>query len=195
MRYAKEHKAETRQKILTAAARLFREFGYDGVGVDAIMAEAGLTAGGFYAHFPSKQALFTEALATALESREKLWAAKNALQPGEKSLRLMINSYLSRTHRSSVAEGCPLPALTPDVARADQATRANYERRLLQVLREIESFLTKDKPDKSDKKDTALALLAQLVGGLMLARAVNDEQLSDHILKACRQAAFKISEE
>jgi TetR/AcrR family transcriptional repressor of nem operon len=195
MRYAKEHKAETKQKILTAAARLFREFGYDGVGVDAIMAEAGLTAGGFYAHFPSKQALFAEALVMALEPKEPLWATKNILQSGEKSLRLMINSYLSRTHRSRVAEGCPLPVLTPDVARADQSTRANYEEKLLQILREIESFLTKDEPARPASKDTALALLAQLVGGLMLARAVNDEQLSDRILKACRQAALKISED
>jgi TetR/AcrR family transcriptional repressor of nem operon len=193
MRYGEEHKAKTRQKILTAAARLFREFGYDGVGVDAIMAEAGLTAGGFYAHFPSKRALFDEALATAL-------AASNATQPAAKStgadeagqLRLTIKSYLSRQHRDQIADGCPLPALTPDAARGGEASRENYERQLLQYVKRLEALLP---AGAAARRDIALALMAQLVGGLMLARAVKDERLSDRILKACRQAALKLGEE
>ena len=193
MRYAQEHKAKTRQKILKAAARLFREFGYDGVGVDAIMAEAGLTAGGFYAHFSSKRALFDEALATALEASKATHAAAKgagaASADDAGQLRLTIKSYLSRQHRDQVADGCPLPALTPDAARGGEASRANYERQLLQYVNRLEALLPEG---AAGRRDIALALMAQCVGGLMLARAVKDERLSDRILKACRQAALKL---
>ena len=193
MRYGQEHKAKTRQKILKAAARLFREFGYDGVGVDAIMAEAGLTAGGFYAHFPSKRALFDEALATAVAgSNAPQSAVKSASVDEAGQLRLMIKSYLSRQHRDQVADGCPLPALTPDAARGGEASRANYERQLLQYVKRLEALLPEG---AAARRDIALALMAQCVGGLMLARAVKDERLSDRILKACRQAALKLGEE
>ena len=193
MRYAKDHKAETKRRILTAAARLFREFGYDGVGVDAIMAEAGLTAGGFYAHFPSKRALFDEALTTAVEGSNATQAAvKSASADEAGQLRLTIKNYLSRQHRDQIADGCPLPALTPDAARGGEASRANYERQLLQYVKRLEALLSGSTPAK---RNTALALMAQCVGGLMLARAVKDEQLSDRILKACRKAALKLGEE
>jgi TetR/AcrR family transcriptional repressor of nem operon len=195
MRYAKEHKAETRQKILKAAARLFREFGYDGVGVDAIMAEAGLTAGGFYAHFPSKRALFDVALATALatgKAAQTARAMKSAESDEVGRLRLMIKNYLSRQHRDQVADGCPLPALTPDAARGGEASRENYERQLLQYVKRLEALLPEG---AAARRDTALALMAQCVGGLMLARAVKDERLSDRILKACRQAALKLGDD
>jgi TetR/AcrR family transcriptional repressor of nem operon len=193
MRYGQEHKAKTRQKILKAAARLFREHGYDGVGVDAIMAKAGLTAGGFYAHFPSKRALFDEALATALEgSNATQAAAKSASVDEAGQLRLMIKNYLSRQHRDRVADGCPLPALTPDAARGGETSRENYERQLLQYVDRLEALL----PEGTvARRDTALALMAQCVGSLMLARAVNDERLSDRILKACQQAALKLGDD
>jgi TetR/AcrR family transcriptional repressor of nem operon len=195
MRYGEEHKAKTRQKILRAAARLFREFGYDGVGVDAIMAEAGLTAGGFYAHFPSKRALFDEALATALatgKAARTTAALKSAESDEAGRLRLMIKSYLSRQHRDQVADGCPLPALTPDAARGGETSRENYERQLLQYVKQLEALLP---AGATARRDTALALMAQCVGGLMLARAVNDERLSDRILKACQQAALKLGDD
>jgi TetR/AcrR family transcriptional repressor of nem operon len=195
MRYASEHKAKTRQKILKAAARLFREHGYDGVGVDAIMAEAGLTAGGFYAHFPSKRALFDEALATALatgKAAQTATALKSAESDEAGRLRLTIKSYLSRQHRDQVADGCPLPALTPDAARGGDVSRENYERQLLQYVKRLEALLS---GGAAARRDIALALMAQCVGGLMLARAVKDERLSDRILKACQQAALKLGDD
>ncbi|MBK9314534.1 MAG: TetR/AcrR family transcriptional regulator [Acidobacteria bacterium] len=197
MRYGQEHKAKTRRKILKAAARLFREFGYDGVGVDAIMAEAGLTAGGFYAHFPSKRALFDEALATATAtamtgSNATRAVAKSARADEAGQLRLTIENYLSRQHRERVADGCPLPALTPDAARGGETSRENYERQLLQYVNRLEALLPAGVAARSD---VALALMAQCVGGLMLARAVKDERLSDRILKASRRAALKLGEE
>ncbi len=186
VRYSKEHKAETRKKIVSAAARLFRQRGYDGVGVDAVMNEVGLTAGGFYAHFPSKEALFAEAMAASLggEKNARAYSRRAAVDP----LQDLIFSYLSRTHRDQVAEGCPLPSLTTDVARASRSTREIYEQKILIFLDKIEAQL----PAGADS-DTALAVIAQCVGGLMISRAVRDEELSNRILKACRAAAMKIS--
>lgn len=188
VRYSKEHKAETRRKILSAAGRLFRQRGYDGVGVDAVMNEAGLTAGGFYAHFPSKEALFAEAMATALGGEKKLHAAKSRASSASDPLRDLIFSYLSRTHRDQVAEGCPLPALTTDVARASESTREIYQQKLLSFLNSIEAVLP-----AGAARDRALAVVAQCVGGLMISRAVKDEELSSRVLKSCRTAAMKIS--
>jgi TetR/AcrR family transcriptional repressor of nem operon len=231
VRYSKKHKQETRDKIVQAAARLFRANGYDGVGVDRIMEEVGLTAGGFYSHFPSKEALFAEAVAAALgssaisegktsyreapqlspppepsspngqhlgtnrtesgEAAKRTASAQIATHPAVGDpLRMLINSYLSRTHRDHVAEGCPLPALTPDVARGGPAVRENYELQLRRFAERIQVLLG----EPSEPTDSrAFALLAQCVGGLMLARAVNDQDLSNRILKASRVAAVKIS--
>jgi len=192
MRYPKQQKAETRAAILTAAARLFRESGYDGVGVDAIMAEVGLTPGGFYAHFPSKEALFAEAMTTALDPGKTILAAKYSDPSNTDRFTMLIKSYLSRAHRDSVADGCPLPVLTTDVARKSDATRETYELQFLKYVNQIERLLPKV-PEES--RERALAIVAQCVGGLMLSRAVKDMKLSDQILKSCRVAALAISGE
>ena len=192
MRYPKEQKGETRGRILNAAARLFRESGYDGVGVDAIMNEAGLTAGGFYSHFSSKEALFAEAMATALDPGNTLRATKSSARAASDPLGALIRGYLSRTHRDTVADGCPLPALTADVARKSDTTRESYERDFLRYLNEIEALL----PESSvPARERALAIVAQCVGGLMLSRAVKNEKLSEQILKSCRLAAMTIRED
>jgi TetR/AcrR family transcriptional repressor of nem operon len=192
MRYSSQHKQETRRKIIEAAGRLFRERGYNGVGVDAVMAEVGLTAGGFYAHFASKEALFSEAIGDILTTRNASLA--NVLpveEDGRAWLRTLINVYLSRSHRDTIADGCPLPALTPDVSRQSQATREKYEQHLQQFLSEIEARMPAGDPPPRAR---AMALIAHLIGGLTLARAVNDEQLSTQLLKSCRRAAMKICE-
>ena len=192
MRYPSEHKAETRKRILSAAARLFRERGYAGIGIDAIMSEVGLTAGGFYAHFDSKETLFAQAIATALDEGRSARAQQSSQLAAMDPLQAMIKSYLSRTHRDQIASGCPLPTLTPDVARSGEATRESYERQFLGYLSAIEMMLPED---REHKRETALAVAAQLIGGLMIARAVKDEKLSDQVLKASRRAATKICEE
>jgi TetR/AcrR family transcriptional repressor of nem operon len=192
VRYPKEQKAKTRVRILNAAARLFRESGYDGVGVDAIMNEAGLTAGGFYSHFSSKETLFAEAMATALDPGNTLRASKNSALAASDPLAALIRGYLSRTHRDTVAGGCPLPALTADVARKSDATRESYERDFLRYVNEIEALLTES---SVPARERALAIVAQCVGGLMLSRAVKNEKLSDQILKSCRLAAMTIRED
>lgn len=191
MRYPMQHKKDTRDKILEAASRLFRERGYNGVGVDAVMAEAGLTAGGFYAHFKSKEALFSEAFAATLDARTKELRTRLKTQSGMEWLRTLINSYLSRTHRDMLADGCPLPALTSDIARSTDATRLAYEENLRRYLSDIEANM----PESSTpRRDRALALVAHLTGGVMVARAVSDENLSNEILKASRRSAVALCE-
>jgi TetR/AcrR family transcriptional regulator, transcriptional repressor for nem operon len=192
MRYAKNHKEETRKKILDAASRLFREKGYDGIGVDAIMNEAGLTAGGFYSHFASKEALFAEALGNAYDSRNQALQASLNSKDDPDYLQNLIYGYLSRTHRDMLAEGCIFPTLTTDVMRGSNETRASYEKRLRKFISAIERQLPKS---ETPEKERAIAILVQLIGGVMLARAVNDEQLSSDILKACRQTAIKVCKE
>lgn len=194
VRYPKEQKAETRRRILDAAARLFRKYGYDGVGVDAIMDEVGLTSGGFYSHFSSKEALFSEAMTSALAPGKTLRASRSSGAPAPgvtDPLVTLIKGYLSRAHRDTVADGCPLPTLSPDVSRKSDATRESYEQQFLKFVDEVEALL----PDGSENaREHALSLVAQCVGGVMLSRAVRDQKLSDQILKSCRDAAMKISE-
>jgi TetR/AcrR family transcriptional repressor of nem operon len=191
MRYAQAHKAETRKKILDAASRLFRERGYEGVGVDAIMGEVGLTAGGFYSHFRSKEALFAEALGNAYDVRNKSLQASLQSKDDRDDLQNLIYSYLSRTHRDMKSEGCIFPALTTDVVRGSDKTRASYEKRLKQFISSIENQLSEG---SSSERERAISVLVQLIGGVLLSRAVKDETLSLEILKACRQSAMKLAE-
>ena len=191
MRYPKEQKEETRRRILEAAGKLFREHGYNGIGVDAIMAEAGLTAGGFYAHFQSKEELFAEAIASAFNNRNKTLHLSASQQDDAEWLKNLIYGYLSRTHRDMVAEGCPLPSITPDVMRGSEQVRENYEKSVRQFAASIIAHL---EPGEPSEKERALAIIAQCIGGLMMARAVNDEELSNQLLRASRHAAMKIVE-
>ncbi len=187
MRYASDHKGRTRQRILTAAARRFREKGFGGAGVDDVMAGAGLTAGGFYSHFDSKEALLAETLATGSgRTAERLLAGLDEVE-GVDWMREVVRRYLNRTHRDEVAEGCALPALTADVARQGSRARSAFEA----YVREIVDKL-KDKAPSApglDPDERVLATIALLAGGLMLARAVRDEALSERILRACRRLA------
>ncbi|MBI4854747.1 MAG: TetR/AcrR family transcriptional regulator [Acidobacteria bacterium] len=191
MRYSSDYKKQTREKILQSAGRLFREKGYNGVGIDAIMAEVGLTAGGFYAHFDSKEALFSEVIKDILTGKSSALSASLAGKDGEVWLTTLIKSYLSRSHRDNANQGCPLPILTPDITRSSDKTRDTYEKCLDMFFLEIsqrmpEAFLP--------SKDRAIALTAQLIGGLMLARAINNEEFSDYVLRVCQKAALQICE-
>src|SRR3954454_23829799 len=114
---ATPRRAETHQRILDAAGRLFRQNGIDGVGVDAVMAEAGLTHGGFYAHFASKEALVAEAIGAMFEEARAKFEQSVAGKPPAEALSAYIDFYLSRSHRDARDTGCPLPALSADLPR------------------------------------------------------------------------------
>lgn len=184
MRYPPDQKQKTRERILDAAAVVFRRLGYAGAGVDAVMREAGLTAGGFYSYFPSKEALFAETLAHAMGQTRTLVGPDFDELSGLEWLRAVAARYLSPAHRRLVDQGCPLPALLPEVARASGGSRGAFEAVLRQVVSGVEARLPP--PAEGSSGEQALAVLAVLVGGMTLARAVADEALADRILASCR---------
>ncbi len=187
MRYPADHKERTHARIVETASRLFKQGGYGGVGVDSVMKAAGLTPGGFYAHFPSKEVLLAETLPLAL-GRMRHWLLRGL--EGERGLswlRQVVRRYLSRTHRDAVAEGCPMPALTPEVARASALARETFEAQLRDLVAEFEARMPRT---LGPPRDRALATIALFVGGVTLARAVEDRKLSSRILRACRLLAI-----
>ncbi|QEL19946.1 TetR/AcrR family transcriptional regulator [Limnoglobus roseus] len=186
MRFPKDQKAQTRERILDAAATVFRRDGFAGGGVDAVMREAGLTAGGFYAHFPSKDALFAEAVVHALRKSTLYTGPHLDGLAGAAWVAAAVARYLSPQHRERMATGCPLPALLSEVARGPAAAKAGFEGELKQAAALIGGHLP-------EAGDTAFAVLALMVGGMVLARGVADEGLSDRILSACRDAGVKVS--
>jgi TetR/AcrR family transcriptional regulator, transcriptional repressor for nem operon len=188
-RYGPEHKAETRQRILESAGRLFRRQGFAATGLQGLMADSNLTVGGFYAHFESKEALFAEVFAKALEKTRVLLLAGLEDTKGEPFVREIARRYLSRAHRDLPADGCAIPALAAELARQSEGTRAGFDVLLEEMLADFEPHLPSSK--SLGAKDRALALAALMVGGMTLARAVNDRALSDRILLACRKLAVE----
>ena len=187
MRYAPDHKARTRRRILSAAARRFRERGYRGAGVDEVMRSAGLTAGGFYAHFASKRALLGETIRLSLQSlREELLAGLDGLE-GPDWLRAVVGRYLSRTHRDHPDAGCPIPSLAPEIAREGPGPRRALQGYVEKLAAEL-GPRTPPAPGLSSE-DRVLATVALLTGALALSRAVQDRELSDRILRAARRLA------
>lgn len=188
MRYPKDHKARTRRKIVETAARAFREQGLDGVGVADLMARAGLTHGGFYAHFDSKDALIEAAcrhgIGATIETLD--FRARNA-PPGD-GLRTLVRAYLSRAHRDDRAGGCIMPSLAGEIARHGPATRGA----VTDQLRRLGEVIARHLPDgdAEARQRRALAIASSLVGAIALARAVDDPALSDAILDAAREAVL-----
>ncbi len=186
-RYGRGHKQQTRRRIVEAAARRFRERGYHAASVDHVMDAAGLTSGGFYAHFSSKQALLSETIALSLEQvRGQLLAGLEDLE-GAEWLRAVVGRYLSRSHRDHPEVGCSLPALAGEIAREGRGPRAALEAYLQRWVGEL-APRTPPAPGLAPE-DRVLATIALLAGALMLARAVPDPALSDRILRAARRLA------
>lgn len=192
MPYTAEHKRRTRQRIVREAAHAFREQGLDGVSIPEVMGHAGLTHGGFYAHFPSKDALIAESFAEGFgESAERLLDQGEGLPAGE-ALTTIIRAYLSRAHRDTPATGCVVPALTAEVARGSDEVRAGFSAALRAYASRLAALLphadaSADGAATTDHEADALALLAGMAGALQLARAVDDPALSDAILRRARR--------
>jgi TetR/AcrR family transcriptional repressor of nem operon len=187
MRFPKDQKAKTRERILDAAATVFRRDGFSGGGVDAVMREAGLTAGAFYAHFPSKDALFAEAIVHALRKSTIYTGPHLDGLSGADWVTAAVARYLSTQHRDRAESGCPLPPLLSEVARGPAEAKAGFEGELRAAAELIGCHLP-------ESGDGALAVLALMVGGMVLARGVADPAFSDRILAAGREAVAKLSE-
>jgi TetR/AcrR family transcriptional repressor of nem operon len=182
---ASSKKEETRERILRAAARAIRKHGYEGVGVADVMKEAGLTHGGFYAHFESRDALLAAAVdQEGVESTEHLTRAIAAAQPGQE-LTALVDAYLSDGHVAAPEQGCAVAAAGSEVPRQEAQVRRAASRRIKDFIGLIERQF----PEwgKSAAHDKAMGIAATLVGSVVLARAVDDPQLSKRIRKAARE--------
>jgi TetR/AcrR family transcriptional repressor of nem operon len=188
MRYAPEHNKETRERILGAASRLFREHGIAAVGLAKVMAEADLTVGTFYTHFTSKEVLVRETLRRALQSRNVELA--QALRDGD--LEVAVRAYLSPEHRDAPGMGCPTAALAAEVARHPRATRRTFASQTAEGLRALAECLS-TRRGKDVSRAEAAAFLGLLVGTLQLARATADRAESDAILEAGVGAALRLA--
>jgi AcrR family transcriptional regulator len=180
-------KEQTRERILRAAARAIRKHGYEGVGVAEVMKEAGLTHGGFYAHFESRDALLAAAVDQAgTESTENLNRAVAVAKPGEE-LMALVDTYLDDRHLTAAEHGlgCAIAAAGSEVPRQQAEVRRAAARR----IKELIGFVERQFPEwgKAKAHDKAMGVVASMVGALMLARAVDDPQLSKGLRKAARE--------
>ncbi|HEY6300968.1 MAG TPA: TetR/AcrR family transcriptional regulator [Candidatus Binatus sp.] len=182
MRVSKKTAAKNRKRILTSAARLFRENGIGATGVDAITEDAGLTHGGLYSQFGSKEAIAAEAIRFALARSKRVWQRALERNPGKRALPAIVDGYLSRAHRDAPGTGCVVAALGTDIARQPRRVRQAFTREIKDDL----EFLSRLMPngDHSRSYEDAIVAFASMAGALILARAVNDEALSDLILKS-----------
>lgn len=185
MPYTKAHKARTRASILEAAARAFRERGVHGVAIADLMRSADLTHGGFYAHFPSKDALLAEAARRGLDESHEAFLTAAAEANPTAPLREIIRRYVSRQHRDVPAEGCAMPALAGEMARESLEVRRAFTSGVEEFLDGLTGYCPGDTPEA--RRDAALALTAGMVGAVALARAVDDPALSDRMLLAARR--------
>jgi TetR/AcrR family transcriptional repressor of nem operon len=179
VRITKEKKRESHDRIVAIASEMFRERGFDGVGVAELMERAGLTHGGFYNHFRSKEALIAEAAAKGFGEIAERYAGYDA--------RAAIELYISREHRDARGQGCPAAALSCDAARQPDETRSVFAAGIENLLRAVEDDLTRNRASGDRPRAQAISILAQAVGSIVLSRSCPDDSLlADEILAACR---------
>ncbi|MEI6001663.1 TetR family transcriptional regulator [Paraburkholderia bengalensis] len=176
MGYSQAEKAETHQRIVDVASRRFRELGLDGISVADIMKEAGLTVGGFYKHFATRDDLVVEAMAAACEQMDR---SELTAQP---TLKKSIQTYLSEAHRDDIASGCPLSALVNDTARSTDDAREVFSERLEASLALLESQMPEE--TEGNRRAKAMLIYSAYVGAMGLSRAVPDPKLSKQILNS-----------
>lgn len=186
MRYDAEHKQRTREKVLKAAAKAIRAKGPDRIGVAEVMADVGLTPGGFYAHFESKDDLVSAAIETMLEESRARLRHETEGRSATDGLRAYVNWYLSPAHRDARRAGCPIAALASDLPRMSSAARKHFaagSERLVSSLATLLETIGRTEP-VADARST----FAEMLGALSLARLESDEQRSDEILASSRAA-------
>jgi TetR/AcrR family transcriptional repressor of nem operon len=188
MRYSKEHKQETHARIVRKASVRLREKGAHGIGVADLMKEAGLTHGGFYAHFASREALVIEAFAYAMDRSAEHWRKVTAETPPEKRLSTIVDAYVSTVHRDDPGRGCAVPTLGAEIARESAKTRKAFSAKLDQLI-DVMADQIPDVPRKTARRQ-AMGTLATMMGTLVMSRVAGSGELSDEILAAGREAAL-----
>lgn len=192
MPYTPEHKKATRNKIIQSARRLFNQRGFSDVSIDEIMAGAGLTRGGFYNHFATKEDLYAEAITFMTKDGNGESAGCPSAQtiPSPDGLaKHIIESYLSQSHQSSYEDACPLVTLPSDVARGGKKVKGAY-RQVLQCM--ISVFEAGQPHAPQHAREHSLAMAALCVGGMVLARGIDDDDLANEILQAAKSVALDV---
>ena len=186
---SQKQKADNHRRLLQIAAKAFRENGLQSLSVAKLMETAGLTHGGFYSHFPTRDDLVREALDEAFnQARVDLFGEIKPRRGGD-LLGDFIKAYLSEYHRDSPEQGCVVAALSADVARSDAETRDVYTRRFQTYVEEIKQLMS----GEDDGEAKAMALLSLLAGSVLIARTVSDEGLSKKVLRAAGKLASKVT--
>lgn len=184
MKRSRQETQQTHQRIVQNAAQQIRVQGVNGVGIVDLMGQAGLTHGGFYAHFRNKDALLAEICHAGLaETLEKLTQAVDHAPAGTE-LSALVKVYLSVAHRDHPATGCVMPTLAADVARRPEEVRTAFTEGYEKLLQLVASVMPEDTDEK--RYDAAIALFAEMVGAVLLSRTVNDPALSERILRVNR---------
>jgi AcrR family transcriptional regulator len=192
MSYPPAHREEVRLQIVRSARNLFNRHGFGGVSIDDIMANAGLTRGGFYSYFKSKSELYAEAVTLILrEHPVERWPEISIDLTAKDVSRQIINAYLSKQHFEDIDGSCPLAALPSDVRRSDQTVRTAFETVFKAMVGVFEQGLDGDgRPDRGK----AVAITALCVGGLVIARALADRTLADEVRNAAERLALELGE-
>jgi TetR/AcrR family transcriptional repressor of nem operon len=188
MRYSREHKLETHARIVKKASVRLRERGAHGIGVADLMKDAGLTHGGFYAHFDSREALVIEAFAHAMDRSREHWRKLAEQTSPEKRLGAIVDSYLTPAHRDDPGRGCAVPALGAEIARESPKTRKAFAAKLEQMIDMLAAQIPQLPPNAARKQ--AMAAIATMMGTVVLARIAGNGEFSDEILKAGRDAVL-----
>ncbi len=183
MRVSKDQAAENRARIIEVASQQFRQKGFDGIGVADLMKNAGLTHGGFYGHFASKDDLIAVSCDEAMKRSAEKWNTL-AEQGPEEALAAIVSSYLAKNHSGGLANSCTMAMLAPDIARHGGEVQTNFTNGTKKLLEILES-VTSGSSDKA-RRERAIATMAGLVGAVVLSRAVNDPAFANEILDAGR---------
>jgi TetR/AcrR family transcriptional regulator, transcriptional repressor for nem operon len=193
-RATSERKANSHARIVAVASRLFRRFGYRGTGVDTLMAEAGLTRGGFYAHFQDKSTLLVETLRHIFaDSRANLLARGLEDERGRAWVEAAALRYASWKHRMRSEDGCAVPTLGPELARAPRAVRQAFAEEIEALVTGIAGRLETECVGPDDARERAEVLLATWIGAMVLARAIPDREHAEPFLTAVRNASVRIA--
>lgn len=182
MRYSKDHKDAARQRLIELGGSHAKKHGFGESGMAALAASAGVTTGALYKHFDGKADLFTALITAEMQRTAQMYAA---VEPGDEvGVARMLAGYLSLPHVRHPEQGCPLPSLTPEVARADEASKAAFQAALLDIHASLRRL--------TSTPEDAWTLMAQNVGAVMLARAIPEESLQREILGALRHSGERL---
>jgi TetR/AcrR family transcriptional repressor of nem operon len=188
MGHSRAEKAESHERIVQVASTLFRELGVEGIGVADLMKEAGLTHGGFYRHFESRDELVAEAVERALADGGKVVVAIGASPLSRKAVvTALVDGYLSLAHRDNIASSCAVTTMAADVSRSNERARFAYTAQVEKYLQLLAGLIASDR--QTTRRAKAMAALSTLVGAVSMSRAVSDEKLSRELLKSAAAEA------